>query len=57
MRELYSMNVTFATLMPDLHGLARSMAYELEFHWAYEPHDMRPIPGFETNDGPKGQIS
>src|SRR5207248_10364446 len=37
MRELYRMNVTQATLFPDLDGLARSLAYELEFHWAYNP--------------------
>ena len=37
MRELYSMNLTYATLFPDLDGLARSMAYELEFHWAFDP--------------------
>jgi len=24
-------------LFPDLDGLARSLAYELEFHWAYDP--------------------
>ena len=40
MRELYSMNITHATLFPDLDGLARSMAYELEFHWAYNPHSV-----------------
>ena len=33
MRELYRMNITPATLFPDLDGLARSMAYELEFEW------------------------
>src|SRR5262245_26223226 len=33
MRELYKMNITQATLFPDLDGLARSLAYELEFHW------------------------
>src|SRR5579872_5655070 len=33
MRELYRMNITFATLFPDLDGLAKSMGYELEFHW------------------------
>jgi hypothetical protein len=38
MRELYSMNITSATLFPDLDGLARSLAYELEFHWAFNPH-------------------
>jgi len=42
MRELYRMNITHATLFPDLDGLARSLAYELEFHWAYNPRTMRP---------------
>jgi hypothetical protein len=40
MRELYRMNITQATLFPDLDGLARSLAYELEFHWAYDPRTM-----------------
>ena len=40
LRELYRMNITYATLFPDLEGLARSMAYELEFHWAYNPRTM-----------------
>ena len=40
MRELYRMNITFATLFPDLEGLARSMGYELEFHWGYNPRTM-----------------
>ena len=35
--ELYAMNVTHATLFPDLDGLARSTAYELEQHWAFDP--------------------
>ncbi len=35
--ELYAMNVTHATLFPDLDGLARSTAYELEHHWAFDP--------------------
>ena len=35
MRTLYRMNVTQATLFPDLEGLARSIAYELEEVW---PH-------------------
>jgi hypothetical protein len=43
MRELYRMNITQASLFPDLDGLARSLAYELEFHWAYDPHTMRPM--------------
>jgi hypothetical protein len=40
MRELYRMNITFATLFPDLDGLARSMGYELEFHWGFNPRTM-----------------
>jgi hypothetical protein len=43
MRELYRMNITQATLFPDLDGLARSLAYELEFHWAFDPRTMRPL--------------
>ena len=41
MRELYKMNITQASLFPDLDGLARSLAYELEFHWAYDPRQKR----------------
>jgi hypothetical protein len=40
MRELYRMNITFATLFPDLDGLAKSMGYELEFHWGYNPRTL-----------------
>ncbi|MCC6589633.1 MAG: FRG domain-containing protein [Bryobacterales bacterium] len=46
MRDLYQMNITNATLFPDLDGLARSLAYELEFHWAYDPLSNRPFPSF-----------
>ncbi len=45
MRELYRMNITHATLFPDLDGLAKSLAYELEFHWAYNPRTMAPYSG------------
>ncbi len=45
LRELYRMNITYATLFPDLEGLARSMGYELEFHWAYNPRTMERLPG------------
>ncbi|MFN7998037.1 MAG: FRG domain-containing protein [Bryobacteraceae bacterium] len=41
LRELYRMNITYATLFPDLDGLARSLAYEVEFHWAYNPRTMK----------------
>jgi hypothetical protein len=44
MRELYRMNITGATLFPDLDGLSRSLRYELEFHWAYDPRSMEPYP-------------
>lgn len=40
LRELYRMNITHATLFPDLDGLARSLAYELEFHWRFDPQTM-----------------
>jgi len=43
LRELYRMNITYATLFPDLDGLARSLAYELEFHWAYNPRTMESL--------------
>ena len=44
MRELYKMNITQASLFPDLDGLARSLAFELEFHWAYDPREKRKSP-------------
>ena len=47
MLALYTMNLTNATLFPDLDGLARSMAYELEFHWAFDPKTMTTNPGYE----------
>lgn len=46
MRLLYTMNITNATLFPDLDGLARSMAHELELHWAFDPRTMEPLHGF-----------
>lgn len=33
MRELYRMNITNASLFPDLDGLAHSIAFELEMEW------------------------
>ncbi len=47
LRDLYRMNITYATLFPDLGGLARSLAYELEFHWAYNP---RTMESFRTEE-------
>jgi hypothetical protein len=49
LRELYRMNITYATLFPDLDGLARSLAYELEFHWGYDPR--RQGSGVDVSEG------
>ena len=46
LRSLYNMNITSATLFPDINGLARSMAFELEFHWAFNPYTMEKYRGF-----------
>lgn len=46
MVELYHMNMSNATLFPGLDGLARSVAYELEFHWAFDPVTMEGRRGF-----------
>jgi FRG domain len=40
--ELYRMNITYATLFPDLDGLARSLAFELEHHYAFDPTTATP---------------
>lgn len=37
LNQLYRMNITHATLFPDLDGLARSLRYELESHYLYDP--------------------
>jgi hypothetical protein len=37
MSALYTMNITDATLFPDLDGLARSLGIELELHWQFDP--------------------
>jgi FRG domain len=44
--ELYKMNISHATLFPDIDGLARSLAYELEFHWAFDPATMKKRRGY-----------
>jgi hypothetical protein len=48
MQDLYVTNIREATLFPDMDGMARSLAYELEFHWAYDPTTMETIDGFEN---------
>ena len=47
MRAFYAMNITNATLFPGLDGLARSTAYELEHHWAFDPYTPEIYRGFE----------
>jgi hypothetical protein len=42
-RALYTMNLTHATLFPDLDGLARSMSWELEMSWRKDPRTLRPL--------------
>jgi hypothetical protein len=46
MADLYNMNIGNATLFPGLDGLARSLAYELEHHWAFDPITMKKRRGF-----------
>lgn len=41
MESLYRMNITNATLFPDLDGLARSLAFELEYNWQFDPVNNR----------------
>lgn len=45
MRTLYRMNITHATLFPDLDGLARSIAYELEVVWGRLMDEPQSLPG------------
>jgi len=46
MEDLYSMNISYATLFPGLDGMARSLAYELEYHWAFNPITMETFGDF-----------
>lgn len=43
---LYRMNMNNATLFPGLDGLARSLGYEMEIHWAFDPITMKKRKGF-----------
>lgn len=47
MRALYRMNITNATLFPGLDGTARSLAYELEQSWVFDPKTFQARPGYE----------
>lgn len=50
MQALYRMNVTNASLFPDLDGLARSTAYELEVVWE------RLIEEYRTREVARGMV-
>ncbi|MFN0189720.1 MAG: FRG domain-containing protein [Bacteroidia bacterium] len=41
-------NINESTLFPGIDGMARSLAYELEYHWAYNPKNMIMNKDFET---------
>jgi hypothetical protein len=47
MKDLYRMNINNATLFPGLDGTARSLAYELENHWAYDTKSFQAKDGYE----------
>jgi FRG domain len=49
MSALYNMNVTNATLFPGLDGMARSLNYELEFHWEKNPKTLELTPAFRPD--------
>jgi hypothetical protein len=57
MFELHSMNIGHYTMFPGLDGLARSLAYESEHNWAWNPVTMKrkpsPYPNLMTP--PKGR--
>lgn len=49
MQTLYRMNVTNASLFPDLEGLARAAAYELEVVWERLVEDFRARTGSQDD--------
>jgi len=49
MADLYNMNIGNASLFPGLDGLARSLAYELESHWAFNPKNMKERKGYSLS--------
>jgi hypothetical protein len=56
MLELYSMNISYYTLFPGLDGLARSLAYESEYHWAFNPRTMERKSGYEHSNRPRRRV-
>ena len=51
MKSLYLMNITNATLFPGLDGMARSLSYELEFHWDFNPKTAEHYEKYLANLG------
>lgn len=51
MEDLYNSNIREVTLFPGLDGFARSLAFELEFHWAFDPKTMDKVKGFDSPPG------
>jgi len=43
MDRLYNMNINNATLFPGIDGLARSLAFELEFEWTVDARAARRL--------------
>jgi len=43
MNRLYNMNINNATLFPGVDGLARSLAFELEFEWTVDADAARRL--------------
>ena len=40
--DLRRMNILHATLFPGLDGLARSIGYDIEYHWAWDTTKRKP---------------
>lgn len=51
MSDLYVMNIRAATLFPDIDGFARSIAYELEHHWAIDIRSGKIVKEFAAYPG------
>jgi hypothetical protein len=56
MAALYTMNITQATLFPDLDGLARSMAYEFEYSWEVDLATGAPLENLRDPRLPAGVL-
>jgi FRG domain len=57
MAALYTMNITQATLFPDLDGLARSMAYEFEYSWEVDLATNTPLESLRDPRLPAGVVA